>query len=314
MIDRAKEILVNLEKGEYGEGGVPRLARGKQKPAPSPQPTRARQASPFAADPSPAFPGLRPTEPASATLELQRALAERILAPDGAQVAEPATLEPRHRQALARHEAGLATYRELARLSLCEPLENVFPVARTLLESTGTWDGLVDGFLAARCLGSPHYRDVAPAFLGWVARTGQGLDRCPALLELLHFELLDSIVERWPDEPFPGPEPRPGPPDPDDRLVLAAGTLVIAYAFAVHQATLERPQPLLGPTHLMAYRDACGDFHLLELTPATAALLMAAQQQPIRIAAASLGLTQLEPILTLLESFRQTGALAGFRT
>ncbi|WP_129125899.1 DNA mismatch repair protein MutS [Geomonas oryzae] len=37
VIDRAKEILLNLEKGEYGEGGVPRLARGKKAPAPSPQ-------------------------------------------------------------------------------------------------------------------------------------------------------------------------------------------------------------------------------------------------------------------------------------
>ena len=30
VIDRAKEILRNLEKGEYGEGGVPRIARGKK--------------------------------------------------------------------------------------------------------------------------------------------------------------------------------------------------------------------------------------------------------------------------------------------
>ena len=37
VIDRAKEILGNLEKGEYGEGGVPRLARGKKAPAQSPQ-------------------------------------------------------------------------------------------------------------------------------------------------------------------------------------------------------------------------------------------------------------------------------------
>ena len=37
VIDRAKEILLNLEKGEYGEGGVPRLARGKKAPAQSPQ-------------------------------------------------------------------------------------------------------------------------------------------------------------------------------------------------------------------------------------------------------------------------------------
>ncbi|MHC1698250.1 MAG: DNA mismatch repair protein MutS [Geobacteraceae bacterium] len=39
VIDRAKEILINLEKGEYVEGGVPRISRGKRQkmPAASPQ-------------------------------------------------------------------------------------------------------------------------------------------------------------------------------------------------------------------------------------------------------------------------------------
>ncbi|MBJ6726199.1 DNA mismatch repair protein MutS [Geomesophilobacter sediminis] len=37
VIDRAKEILLNLEKGEYSEGGVPRISRGKKAQAPSPQ-------------------------------------------------------------------------------------------------------------------------------------------------------------------------------------------------------------------------------------------------------------------------------------
>jgi len=37
VIERAKEILLNLEKGEYAEGGQPRLARGRKQPAPSPQ-------------------------------------------------------------------------------------------------------------------------------------------------------------------------------------------------------------------------------------------------------------------------------------
>ena len=39
VIERAKEILHNLEKGEYVEGGVPRIARGKRgvTPRPSPQ-------------------------------------------------------------------------------------------------------------------------------------------------------------------------------------------------------------------------------------------------------------------------------------
>lgn len=36
VIDRAREILHNLEKGEYGEGGVPRIAKGKKGGAPLP--------------------------------------------------------------------------------------------------------------------------------------------------------------------------------------------------------------------------------------------------------------------------------------
>jgi DNA mismatch repair protein MutS len=39
VIERAKEILINLEKGEYVEGGVPRISRGKRQAVPvvSPQ-------------------------------------------------------------------------------------------------------------------------------------------------------------------------------------------------------------------------------------------------------------------------------------
>jgi DNA mismatch repair protein MutS len=37
VIDRAKEILRNLEKGEYGEEGIPRIAKGKRGGAAAPQ-------------------------------------------------------------------------------------------------------------------------------------------------------------------------------------------------------------------------------------------------------------------------------------
>jgi DNA mismatch repair protein MutS len=37
VVERAREILRNLEKGEYTEGGVPRIAGGKKAAAPSPQ-------------------------------------------------------------------------------------------------------------------------------------------------------------------------------------------------------------------------------------------------------------------------------------
>jgi DNA mismatch repair protein MutS len=36
VIERAKEVLRNLEKGEYGEGGLPRIAHGKKSPAAKP--------------------------------------------------------------------------------------------------------------------------------------------------------------------------------------------------------------------------------------------------------------------------------------
>ncbi len=37
VIERAKEILVNLEKGEYAEEGIPRIARGKKATVPTSQ-------------------------------------------------------------------------------------------------------------------------------------------------------------------------------------------------------------------------------------------------------------------------------------
>ncbi|HET6420596.1 MAG TPA: DNA mismatch repair protein MutS [Geobacteraceae bacterium] len=38
VIERAREILRNLEKGEYAEGGVPRIAKGRKTPAAPPSP------------------------------------------------------------------------------------------------------------------------------------------------------------------------------------------------------------------------------------------------------------------------------------
>ena len=243
--------------------------------------------------------------PDGATLALQRALAELILAPEP----EPTGLPQAHRQALARHREGLAVYRDLARQSLSDPLEACFPVAMALLEGADAWEPLVSGFLAARCVPSGHYRDIAPAFLGWVADTGRGLDRWPFLLELLHFELLDQLVERWPDEAAPNLRVTPGP---GDRVVLDPATRVVAYAHAVHLATVEAPAPAAGPVHLLAFRNAEGAFQLRELTAATAALLVAAQAAPLAEAAAGLGL-EAGPAATLLEQLCADGALSGFR-
>jgi hypothetical protein len=216
-------------------------------------------------------------------------------------------------QAAFRDQAeAILTYRELARMSLIEPLEEMFPVLKALLEQEDSWEACVQGFLEARVIRSGHYRDIAPAFLGWLASTRWGQDRWPFLLELAHAELLEVLVARYPDgEPPVGLH---ADPHLEDRMVLDAATQVVSYSHAVHRARAENPVPEAGPVHLLAYRDVDGAAHLLELTPATAALLVQAQTAGLARAAESLALSDLNPVMDLLRGFQRDGAIAGFRS
>jgi len=234
------------------------------------------------------------------TLGLQRSLAALVLDP-----------EPPGEEAFDGTREGLLAYRELARLSLVDPLETTFPVTRALLEEEGAWEGCVDAFLEARCVPSQHYRDIAPAFLGWLARTGWGLDLWPFLLELAHFEILEDLVYRFED----GPASSGLTPAPDLRssLVLDPATQVVSYTHAVHRVTEEDPRPEPGATHLLAYRDAEGRFQVMDLTPATAVLLVQAATRPLGEVLAALGVQDPASTLALLEDLRKAGAIAGFR-
>jgi len=236
--------------------------------------------------------------PEPTTLGLQRSLASLVLE------AEPPRLE-----LLDGCREGLLAYRELVRDGLADPLETVFPVTVALLEAEDAWAGCLDTFLAARCVTSRHYRDIAPTFLGWLVDTAWGRDRWPWLLELVHFELLETLVYRAEDAPAPpglAPDPAPGA-----RVVLDPAAQVVAYTHAVHRATEERPRPEAGATHLLAYRDGEGLFQLLELTPATAALLV--DPRPLGEVLAALGEPDPARAFSLLASLRKAGAIAGFR-
>ena len=207
--------------------------------------------------------------------------------------------------------AALLTYRELARTSLIEPLETMFPVLKSLLDMTGDWEPCVEGFLEARVVRSGHYRDIAPSFLGWLAATGWGQERWPFLLELAHLEILEVLVARYPDsDPPEGLKPDPGA---SDLVVLDPATQVVSYTHAVHQAREESPVPVAQPTHLIAYRDVQGEARLLELTPATSALLVMAQTRTLTQAAQALNLPDLAPLMELLRDLCRKGAVAGFQ-
>jgi hypothetical protein len=237
---------------------------------------------------------------------------EAVLEADPGRAARRQGLTVADQHSFREQAAAMLTYRELARLSLIEPLESTFPVLNALLEGAGLWEGCVQDFLDARLVRSTHYRDIAPTFLGWLAATGWGQDRWPFLLELAHAEILEVLVARHPEADLP--EGLHSEPAPQDLLVWAAATQVVSYTHAVHRVSEAAPVPEARPTHLLAFRDEAGEARLLELTPATAALLVRARECPIAEAAAALDLTELHPVMALLCDLRRDGALAGFRT
>ncbi len=253
------------------------------------------------------------------THRLQRALASLVLDGDEASLeADPGG--PARRQELSQTDQrafrdqgqAMMTYRELTRLSLSEPLETMFPVLKALLEGADAWDGCLQAFLEARVVGSSQYRDIAPAFLGWLASSGWGQVRWPFLLELAHAELLEVLVARFPDSD--PPQDLHDEPTPDDLIFLDPATQVVSYTHAVHRVREEAPVPEARPTHLLAFRNAEGDVRLKELTPVTAALLVRARNQSLAEAATTLNLPDLAPILTLLKDLCREGAIAGFQT
>lgn len=257
--------------------------------------------------------------PEPRTLRLQRAMASLIL--DGDEVALEADpgraarrqeLSSADRSAFGEQAEALMTYRELARMSLLEPLEDVFPVLKSLLEEAGLWETCIQAFLDARVVRSSQYRDIAPAFLGWLAATSWGQERWPYLLELAHVEILEVLVARFPDSDPPGNlHPDPGP---SDFVVLDPATQVVTYRHAVHRVREEAPVPEEIPTHLLAFRNREGETRLLELTPATSALLVQARIRTLAAAAAALDMPELAPALTLFRDLQRDGAIAGFRT
>jgi hypothetical protein len=212
---------------------------------------------------------------------------------------------------MERFHDRLLAYRELARLGLQEPIEDMFPVTLALLAGEGEWQACLDAFLQARGVETPYYRYIAPAFLGWLVASEWGSDRWPFLTELAHFELLEVLVAHHPEPSVPMDVHTV--PSPGDLLVLEPAAQVVAYAHAVHLASEEAPIPPCRPTFLLAYRDPQEVTQVLELTEGAAALLTRAQREPLGKVASDMGFSGLVPLEGLLADLQGRGALVGFR-
>lgn len=217
---------------------------------------------------------------------------------------------PPHDAALHRFKDRLQIYRDGTRNGVGELLETFFPVTQSLLEASEAWEGCVSDFIASRSTTTPYYRDIIPGFVGWLSAVAWGQMQWPGLLAVAHFELLEFLVERWPDAP--GPSLLRNRVDSGDRIVLDPATRIVHYSHAVHRATVDHPVPDATPVHLLAYRDHDGDFQVLELTDSTAALLVKGQEISVGEAMAALGLGDTAAALALLQDLSDQEALQGF--
>lgn len=205
----------------------------------------------------------------------------------------------------------LLTYRALVRFALTDPVPDCFPICQALLDAARQWRPCLDAFLDSRSVRSPYYRHIHPHFVEWLAESGWGQERWPFLLQLAHFEYLEIEVLRHPDE---GPyadlltEPEAG------RHAVFHGTARnLAYAYRVHEATVESPVPEAAPALLFCYRDGDGDFCQREVGGPESAFLSRCQQgEPIAEAAGAAGL-DLADAQELLEDLRAQGAVLGYR-
>ena len=256
-----------------------------------------------------------PWPPMSDVQSLQRCFASLVLdaeveGDDLGAFAAARGLSGRDQEAFRRFQDRLLFYRDSVRGALWEPMDRYFPILQTILDAADAWEACRAAFLATRSVTSPYYRDVAPTFLGWLASTGWGQDRWPFLLQLAHFELVKELVEHGPEGEAPeGLHPAP---TPEDRLVLGGPTQVLAYAFLVHEATFEHPEPAPGACHLLASRGKDGYVRWRVLTAATAGLLVRAQKESIAQVVATLGLEDPQGTLALLAELQVKGAILGF--
>jgi hypothetical protein len=251
----------------------------------------------------------------SGLLQLQRAMGSLLLDERPAFREAPAAwaagqgLDAADAEAAARYAKRLWVYRELVEFALADPLADCFPITKTLLEEADQWDACLRAFLAARAIPSPYYRDVAPAFLAWLAESGWGAERWPFLLSLAHWERTELELLRLPDAPPTGPLVLT--PSPRVRAVFPE-CRHLAYPFKVHETSEDAPVPAAGETFLLAWRDADDDFQSLVLSPHASALVgRLLQGESVGAAAEAIG-ASFEQAELLMKDLVARGALLGF--
>jgi hypothetical protein len=168
----------------------------------------------------------------------------------------------------------MGIYRELFFNNVTGLLKGNFPVLHKVLGSE-RWPALVRDFLVEHRCTTPLFPEIGQELLAYLGETrGQRADDPPFLLELAHYEWVESALL------FSDDEADPQLADPNGDLL--AGTPVISplawnlsYRFPVHRiGPDDQPaEPPTEPTHLVVYRNRQDRVEFLQINAVTQRML-----------------------------------------
>ena len=190
--------------------------------------------------------------------------------------------DPDHAPAPAEIEdRRMAVYRDLVYRNLASLLQSNFPTLERILPER-RWHQLVRAFLIQHRCQTPLFTELAQEFLDYLGREYRpAADDPPFLLELAHFEWVDTSLRLSDDEPDLASA------DPNGDLldgvpVLSPLAWPLTYRFPVHRIGPDSQpgEALAQPSHLLVYRDGQDAVQCLLINAVTQRLLQLIGDNP----------------------------------
>ncbi len=190
--------------------------------------------------------------------------------------------DPEHAAAPAGIEdRRMNIYRDLVYRNIASLLQASFPTLHRILPRQ-RWHALVRDFLVRHRCATPLFTELAQEFLDYLGHEHRGTaDEPPFLLELAHFEWVDTALR------FSDDEPELALADPNGDLldgspVLSPLAWPLTYRFPVHQIgpDYQPTEAPAQPTHLLRYRDGQDAVQCLHINLVTQRLLALIADNP----------------------------------
>lgn len=168
----------------------------------------------------------------------------------------------------------LQLYRELLLNNITSFIDNVYPIAKSLLPES-LWQQLIHDFFAQEQCQSPFYNEISLQFRDYLNREQQAvLEQYPWLAELLQYEWLELYLDTI--------ELSDCTLENSEQWQLTTQVWVLVYQYPVYQwqagMSIDECQP--QPSAIMAWRDVQDQIRVDVLHPVMAILIEPLSQAP----------------------------------